>query len=101
MTTRAVLVTGASGGLGRGIALACGAACLASDTSSLPEIGGEAARYLPPEDVEAWAGAIEALWGDDEARAELGRRGVARARQFSWERAARETLAIYRRVLGK
>jgi glycosyltransferase involved in cell wall biosynthesis len=82
-------------------ALACGAACLASDTSSLPEIGGEAARYLPPEDVEAWAGAIEALWGDDDARAELGRRGVARAQQFSWERAARETLAIYRRVLGK
>jgi glycosyltransferase involved in cell wall biosynthesis len=79
-------------------AMQCGAACLASDTSSLPEIGGEAAQYVPARDVDAWAQAIAALWHDDELRAELGRRGQARARTFSWARAARETLAIYRRI---
>jgi glycosyltransferase involved in cell wall biosynthesis len=81
-------------------AMACGAACLAASGSSLPEIGGEAAAYLPPDDEGAWADAIEALWEDGERRALLGRLGVARAAQFSWARAARETLAIYRRVAG-
>ncbi|HNP72165.1 MAG TPA: glycosyltransferase family 1 protein, partial [Kouleothrix sp.] len=71
-------------------AMACGAACLAAATSSLPEIGGNAAVYVPPLDADIWADEIAALWDDDERRAELGRMGVARARQFSWARAARE-----------
>lgn len=80
-------------------AMACGAACLASQTSSLPEIGGTAAIYIPPLDVEQWADSIAALWEDADRRAELGRLGIQRASHFSWERAARETLAIYRRVV--
>jgi glycosyltransferase involved in cell wall biosynthesis len=79
-------------------AMACGAACLASNSSCFPEIGGSAAEYLPPTDVEAWAEAIEQLWDDEQRRAELGRLGIARASQFSWTRAARETLAVYQRV---
>ena len=79
-------------------ALACGAACLASNTTSLPEIGGDAAEYLPPDDPGAWADRIASLWDDDATRIELGQRGVQRARSFSWGRAARETLAIYRRI---
>ncbi len=79
-------------------AMACGAACLAAATSSLPEIGGNAAVYVPPLDADIWADEIAALWDDDERRAELGRMGVARARQFSWARAARETMAVYRRA---
>jgi glycosyltransferase involved in cell wall biosynthesis len=78
--------------------MACGAACLASNSSCFPEIGGSAAEYLPPTDVEAWAEAIEQLWDDEQRRAELGRLGIARASQFSWTRAARETLAVYQRV---
>jgi glycosyltransferase involved in cell wall biosynthesis len=80
-------------------AMACGAACLAAATSSLPEIGGDAAIYVPPLEAEQWADEIMALWDDEDRRAELGRMGVARAQQFSWNRAARETLKVYRRAV--
>ncbi|MFL5806254.1 MAG: glycosyltransferase [Roseiflexaceae bacterium] len=79
-------------------AMACGAACLAAATSSLPEIGGDAAVYIPPLDAGLWADAIEALWDDQDRRAELSRLGRARAQRFSWTRAARETLKVYQRV---
>jgi glycosyltransferase involved in cell wall biosynthesis len=79
-------------------ALACGAPCVVADTSSLPEVAGDAALLIPPRDVAAWAAALEDLWADASARGELARRGPAQAARFSWERAARETLAIYRRV---
>jgi glycosyltransferase involved in cell wall biosynthesis len=81
-------------------ALACGAPSLVADSSSLPEVMGDAARLLPVRDVAAWADAIEALWHDDAARADLARRGPGRAAQFSWRRAAQETLSVYRRTLG-
>src|SRR5262249_56320646 len=91
---------GVCGGFGLAVvgAMACGAPCLAAATSSLPEIGGDAAIYVPPLEAEQWADEIMALWDDEERRAELGRLGVARARQFSWVRAARETLEVYRRA---
>ncbi len=79
-------------------AMACGAACLAAATSSLPEIGGDAAVYVPPLDADVWADEIEALWENDDRRAELSRLGRARAQRFSWARAARETLSVYRRA---
>lgn len=79
-------------------AMACGAASLASQSSSLPEIGGDAVAYVPPMDVEAWADAIERMWDDEDRQRELGRLGMARSQRFSWQRAARETLAIYERV---
>jgi glycosyltransferase involved in cell wall biosynthesis len=79
-------------------AMACGAACLASDTSSLPEIAGQGALLLPPDDAGAWADMIAQLWDDAAQRRELGERGRNRALEFSWQRAARETLGVYRRV---
>ncbi len=79
-------------------ALACGAPAVVADTSSLPEVAGDAARLLPPRDVAAWAATIADLWADEGARGDLARRGPAQAARFSWERAARETLAIYRRL---
>lgn len=79
-------------------AMACGAACLASNVSSLPEIAGAGALLLPAHDAGAWAAAIERLWKDEAARVALGEQGLRRAREFSWRRAARETLTLYRRV---
>lgn len=79
-------------------ALACGAPALVADTSSLPEVAGDAALLIPPRDVAAWAAAIMDLWEDDGARIALAQRGPTQAARFSWDRAARETLAIYRRV---
>ncbi len=76
-------------------AMACGAACLAAATSSLPEIAGDAALYVPPLEPDQWADAMETLWDDTERQQELGRIGQARSQRFSWTRAARETLQIY------
>jgi glycosyltransferase involved in cell wall biosynthesis len=82
-------------------AMACGAPCLAAATSSLPEIGGTAAIYVPPLDAGLWADAIEELWDDEERQAMLGRLGRVQAQRFSWLRAARETLKIYQRVVER
>jgi glycosyltransferase involved in cell wall biosynthesis len=82
-------------------AMACGAACLAAATSSLPEIGGEAAIYIPPLDAGLWADAMTDLWDDDERQQELGRLGRIQSQHFSWVRAARETLKIYERAISQ
>lgn len=81
-------------------AMACGTPVVCSSTSSLPEMGGAAARYFDPLDVEAMADAIQAVWTGPDLRADLRQRGLAQVAQFSWDRAARETLALYDRLLA-
>ena len=76
-------------------AMACGTAVLASAASSLPEVVGEAGLLVDPSDEAAVATALERLLLDPDLRADLGRRGRERAATFSWERTARETLAVY------
>ena len=71
-----------------------------SDRSSLPEIGGDAAAYFDPENVAEMAAVIGRLLGDEAERAERRRLGSLQAARFSWERAARETVAIYNEVLA-
>lgn len=80
-------------------AMACGTPVLAAATSSLPEIVGDAGILLPPDDVEAWTEALGRMLADPDLRATLAQAGRARASQFSWQRAARETLAVYRDAL--
>ena len=80
-------------------AMACGTAVVCSRASSLPEVGGNAAHYFDPTDVEEMAEAIGAVWHDETLRAEMGRRGLAQAARFSWERAAEETMAVYQRAM--
>jgi glycosyltransferase involved in cell wall biosynthesis len=79
-------------------ALACGTPVVGSDLASIPEVVGDAGVLLPPEDVEGMAGALIQLATDDDFRAELSCRALIQAARFSWERAARETLAAYRDV---
>lgn len=79
-------------------ALASGAPSLVADTSSLPEVAGDAAQLVPPTEIGAWADAMMALWHNEAARADLAERGPRQAARFSWSRAAEETLAIYRRI---
>jgi glycosyltransferase involved in cell wall biosynthesis len=81
-------------------ALARGVPTVVAETSSLPEVVGDAALLHPPGDRDALAAALLRLIEDDALRAELQTRGRARAATFSWERSARETLAVYREVLG-
>jgi glycosyltransferase involved in cell wall biosynthesis len=82
-------------------AMACGTPVVCSNTSSLPEVGGSAARYFDPNDSEAMAAGVLTVWSDRELRDAMRQAGLARAAQFSWERAARETLAVYDRALGR
>jgi glycosyltransferase involved in cell wall biosynthesis len=79
-------------------ALACGTPVVGSDVASIPEVVGNAGVLLSPDDVEGMAGALIQLTTDDDFRAELSRRALIQAGRFSWERAARETLAAYRDV---
>jgi glycosyltransferase involved in cell wall biosynthesis len=76
-------------------ALACGTPVVGSDVSSMPEVVGDAGVLLPPDDAEGMAGALIQLAIDEDFNAELSRRALVQAARFSWERAARETLAAY------
>jgi alpha-1,3-rhamnosyl/mannosyltransferase len=81
-------------------AMACGVPVLSSDAASLPEVVGNAGVLLPPTDLDAWAHALEDLLSHPAKLEEMRRRSLARAASFSWEQAARETLAVYREVLA-
>jgi len=76
-------------------AMACGCPVVVSNVTSLPEIVGDAGLGVPPLDAEALAGAISAILKDAKLREELKLKGMSRARRFSWERAAQETLNFY------
>jgi glycosyltransferase involved in cell wall biosynthesis len=72
--------------------MSAGAAVLTSDVSSLPEVGGDAVRYVDPRDIAAIAEGLRSLLEDGELRADLGRRSSRRAAQFTWTTFARTTL---------
>jgi glycosyltransferase involved in cell wall biosynthesis len=86
-------------GLGPLEAMACGTPVLSSDATSLPEVGGDAARYFDPHDTEGMVEATRAVVGDAALRAEMREKGLAQAARFSWARAARETWGLYERVM--
>lgn len=80
--------------------LACGTPTVVADTSSLPEVVGDAALLHPPTDVDALADALLRLIEDETLRATLSKRGLARAARFTWEEAVRRTLAVYEEALA-
>ena len=81
-------------------AMACGAPVIASSAASLPEVVGDAGLVVAPEDVQGLAQAMRRVWRDEGLRGDLSRRGVERARRFTWEATARATVESYRRALG-
>jgi glycosyltransferase involved in cell wall biosynthesis len=76
-------------------ALACSAPVLCGDTSSLPEVVGDAALRVDTRSVAALAGGLAQLLGDAALRERLRAAGPLRAAQFSWRRTAEATLAVY------
>jgi alpha-1,3-rhamnosyl/mannosyltransferase len=80
-------------------AMACGAAVVCGNRSSVPEVAGDAALLCDPRDVNSLAGAIEQALTDRDLRSTLAQRSVRRAAQFSWEQTAQQTLRVYRSVL--
>jgi alpha-1,3-rhamnosyl/mannosyltransferase len=79
-------------------ALACGAPVLCGDTSSLPEVVGDAALRVDMGSVAALAGGLAQLLGDTALRERLRAAGPWRAAQFSWRRTAEATLAVYQAI---
>jgi glycosyltransferase involved in cell wall biosynthesis len=76
-------------------AMACGVPVLTSTASSLPEVAGDAALLVDPLDPESIANGLGQLLDDGPLRAELIRKGLARASEFTWERCARSTWSLY------
>ena len=81
-------------------AMAAGVPVLAAHRSALPEVGGDAALWIDPEDVDALEAALEQLMRDEALRVQLIQRGLERAAQFSWEKAAEQTWKVYQGLLS-
>ena len=75
-------------------AMACGTPVLTANTSSLPEVAGDAALFVSPTDTTAIAEGISALLTDSALRENLVRKGFARAKQFSWQKTGAEIWEI-------
>jgi len=79
-------------------AMASGTPVISSNRSAIPEVAGDAAWLVDPEDTEELAGALLALTRDPERRADLSHRGLARAAQFTWAEAVEKTWQVYREL---
>lgn len=76
-------------------AMACGVPVVAADTAALPEVAGDAALLVDPSEPEEIAAAAARVLSDEGLRRHLVERGLDRSARFSWDRAARETAAVY------
>jgi glycosyltransferase involved in cell wall biosynthesis len=82
-------------------AMACGLPVIVSNVSSLPEVVGDAGLLIDPHDVDELTVGMWRVLTDEELRQEMIEKGLRQAARFSWDRAASETLEIYRLVAGK
>ncbi len=82
-------------------AMACGCPVITSNTSSMPEVAGDAALLVDPCEVDDIEDAICKLTNDPALCAELSAKGVQRASGFSWRRTAQQTLDVYRKIVTK
>ncbi|MCL7454911.1 MAG: glycosyltransferase family 4 protein [Anaerolineae bacterium] len=82
-------------------AMACGLPVIASNVASLPEVVGDAGLLIDPHDVDELTVGMWRVLTDEELRREMIDKGLRQAARFSWDRAAAETLEIYRQVAGQ
>lgn len=82
-------------------AMACGVPVVTSDAASLPEVVGNAAFAVGPDQEREMAGAIISLLIQDEFAEEMKQKGLQQAASFSWERTATETVVVYDKVLNQ
>lgn len=82
-------------------AMACGAPVIASNATSLPEVGGDAAVYVDPRDEGGLVATLKAFDDGTVDSAALRARGLKQAARFTWEKCARETLVVYEQALGR
>ena len=80
-------------------AMACGTPVVCSTSSSLPEVAGDAALLVDPADTAGLANALQRVLSDSSLRSSLSARGTMQAARFTWEQAARATVAVYEHVM--
>ncbi len=99
--SRALVFTTLGEGFGLPVieAMKCGCPVIASNNTSLPEVGGDAALYVDPYDVDSIAEAMRRCIVDDDAVSDMKQRGLVHAQKFTWQETARKTLAVYSSVL--
>ncbi len=81
-------------------AMSCGTPVIVSSRSCMPEVCGDAVRYVDPEDADDMLSAISECLTDENWQHEASRRGLLQASNYSWERCVEDTVAVYRRVAG-
>ncbi len=81
-------------------AMACGCPVVTSNTSSLPEVVGEAGIMVDPYDTNSLAQAMRQVLTDDKLRDDMIRKGLEWSRRFSWEKTSNETMQVYEKVRG-
>ncbi len=74
---------------------ACGVPVITSNVSSMPEVGGDAAMYVDPYNIDDIREKLNLVINDEKLKQDLITKGLKRVKQFSWEKAAMETLNIY------
>ncbi len=79
-------------------AMASGCPVICSNRSALPEVAGDAAQYVDPEDVDGLAATLRLVLQHEHLRESMSAKGLAQAKHFSWDTCARETLALYRKL---
>lgn len=79
-------------------AMTCGTPIIVSNTSALPEVVGDAALLINPHDIDGLTVALWRVLTDEELQKELIHKGLKRAQQFSWQKAAQQTLEVYHKV---
>lgn len=82
-------------------AMACGCPVITSNVSSLPEVVGDSGILVNPDNVEEISSAIYKIIDDEEFKKKLSYQGIERAKKFSWEKTALETLNIYKEIYNK
>ena len=82
-------------------AMQCGTPVITGNRTSLPEVVGDAGLQVDPFQTDAIADAIEKVLSDEKLSLELSERGLKRAEKFSWGSTARQTLAVFERIVSK
>jgi glycosyltransferase involved in cell wall biosynthesis len=82
-------------------AMACGCPVIVSNISSLPEVAGDAAIKVAPQDIDGLVQAARQILTDDKLRSEFIEKGLKRAAEFSWQKTAKETQAVYTQVANE
>lgn len=79
-------------------ALSCGIPVICANTSSLPEVGGDAVIYIDPNNLEEMTNAIIKIEKDISLRKELSKKGLMQAKKFSWEKSAKKLISLYQNL---